>query len=241
MDVVLRPFNCELLVSSKHSSDPGQSRRNILHIQPRGLPIKFQVASLIVTYLDNYLCLNGFVVPDIQSHICLVAAHVFPRLFLWGCRRRYYDDGCPISVGVDNPGRWRRRFGESFGPDNNFISNDVEGIAGVQSDGLIFGSVVDAILSYKLEGAIIFVFFEHPDCPLGKSNPQLVLLRVFNFYFVGDLPVSLIVCPSTDTQLIVLSDLHPKYLRDELDLLLRFIIESHWVAEGVEMEVGEGF
>ena len=196
---------------------------------------------MIVAYLDNYFGLNGLVVPDIQFHICLVAAHVFPRLFLWGWRRRHYYYGGPISVGVDNPGRWGRRVGVSFGPDNYFISNNVERIASVQSDGFIFGSMVDAILSYKLEGVIIFVFFEHPDCPLRKSNPQLVLLRVFDIYFVGDLPVCLIVCPSIDTQLIVLSDLHPKYLRDELHLFLRFVVESHWVAEGVEMEVREGF
>ena len=241
LDVVLRPFNGEFLVSSKHSGDPGQSRRNILHIQPRGLPIKFQVAPSVVAYLDNDLGLNDLVVPDIQSHIGLVAAHIFPCLFLWGWRRRHYDDGRPIIVGVDNSGRWGRRSGESLGLDNNLVSSDIEGISGVQSDSLVFRSVVNPILSDELEGAIIFVFFEHSDCPLWKSNPQFVLLRVFNIYFVGGLPVSLIVCPSADTQLIVFSDLHPKYLGDELYLLLGFVIESHWVAESVEMEVGEGF
>ena len=172
-------------------------------------------------------------VPDVQFHIGLVSAHVFPRLFLWGWRRRHYNDGGPVSVGFDYLGRWRRRSGEPLGFDNNLVGSNIEGLASSQGDGFIFGSVTDSVLSNELEGPIIFIFFEHPDCALRKSYAQFVLLCIFNLYSIDSLLISLAMCPSAEAELVVFSNFHPKDLGEKLYLLLRFVVESSRIAEGV--------
>ena len=239
-DIVFRPLNWELLVCGKESTYPCQSIRNILNLQVRGLPVNFQVASSIVAYIDNYLGLNGLVVPNVQSHIGLVAAHVFPRLFLWGWRRRHYDDGGPVGFGFDNLGRWGRRSAEALGVDNNLIGSNIEGLASSQGDGFISGSVTNCVLSDELKGPIIFIFFKHPDCALRKSYAQFVFFCILNFYFIDSLFISLAICSSAETKLIVFSNFHPIDFGEKLYLLLRFVVEGNWITESVEVIIWEG-
>lgn len=72
-----------------------------------------------------------------------------------------------------------------------FVCRNVEGVAGVNSDFFIFGSVIDSVLSQELKSTIILVFLEHSDNTLRERNAKFVALTVAKFNLVGCFEVNL--------------------------------------------------
>lgn len=72
-----------------------------------------------------------------------------------------------------------------------FVSGDIESIADVDGDVLVFRGMVDAVLSDEFKGVVGGVFFEDADGAFGESDAEFVGLGVLELDFVGGFEVGL--------------------------------------------------
>ena len=109
-----------------------------------------------------------------------------------------------------------------------FLSSNVEGISCSDLDFLIFGSMIDFILSDKFYRAVSLISFENSYSSFGQRNSKSICVCVGELNFVACFEVLLSWASCIDRDDIVFSDLETINFRDELDLLLRVIIEWYW-------------
>jgi hypothetical protein len=120
-----------------------------------------------------------------------------------------------------------------------FVSSDIKRVASSQCDILVLGSVVDAVLSDKLQRTVSFVSLENADSAFGEGNTQAVGLTIAELNFVAGLQAGLGVSAGVDGDEVVLADSDVVDSGNELNLLLRVIVEGHWLAESVHVVVRE--
>ena len=109
-----------------------------------------------------------------------------------------------------------------------FISRDVEGVASCQGDVLVFGSVVNAILSDELERTICGIFLEDSDYTFGERDAEFVVFSVGELYLVAGLAVCLTVTSCWEGELVVFSHIYSVGFGDKLHLFLWVVVQSHW-------------
>ena len=119
----------------------------------------------------------------------------------------------------------------------DFVSSNVEGVSSGQSDILVLGSVVDAVLANELQRSIAFVSLEHPHDSLRQRNTQTVGLLVSELYLVGSLDVALRRATRSNGNKVVFPDIDVVDLRNELHLLLGVIVQRNRLAQGVHVEI----
>ena len=123
----------------------------------------------------------------------------------------------------------------------DFIGGNVEGISSSQGYVFVFGSMVDAVLSQKLKGAVCWVFLENSDSAFGEGHTKFVGFGVGDLYFVAGFEVSLGVASWTNTDEIVFSHFDAVDFGDEFHLFLGVLFKGDGLAKSVHVEIWEGF
>lgn len=108
----------------------------------------------------------------------------------------------------------------------HLIRHNVKSIASLDGEVLILGRVVDAVLSNELEGSIGTILLKNADCAFGEGNAKPIFIGVQKFHEIYRIDFLLIESSGTNSDFMVFIDGNVEHLRNELDLLLRALIES---------------
>ena len=86
------------------------------------------------------------------------------------------------------------------------FSNYIKSVACYNRDILVFRSMINTILTNKLQGSIFFIFFEYSYCPFRERNSKTIFLYILEIKFVLNFKISLRITIAVNSYLMIFSD-----------------------------------
>lgn len=124
---------------------------------------------------------------------------------------------------------------------NKHFGNNTELIANIQSNILVFRSMVDRNLADELCRRLSFSFFEDSDCSLRKGNTETLCLWVVELQLDGNWDNIWTVTISSHLYIVIFSDIYAVDFGDKFHLFLWGLIQGDRWWESVEIVISEEF